>query len=136
MTAYSFQFNLFPVLNSMKERTDSKGRSSVLIALGMSIVLYVTLSILSIFTFGSHLKPDVIANVGEEVDHAWESITLRIAFAIVIICHIPFVFFSSKESFLTLIDEWDRRSISRSLDKSLVSYKTELDVMDVVNSVP
>jgi hypothetical protein len=106
------------------------------LALGMSIVVYISLSILSIFTFGSHLKPDVIANVGEEVDHEWESIILRIAFAIVIVCHIPYVFFSSKESFLLLIDEWDRRSLSKSLDKTLVSFKAELGIDDIVNSIP
>ena len=109
---------------------------AIIFALVMAMMVYIALSILSIFTFGSHLKPDVISNVGEEVDHKWESITLRIAFAIVIVCHIPYVFFGGKESFLILIDEWDRRSISRSLDRSLVSFKTELDVNDVINSIP
>jgi hypothetical protein len=120
----------------MKEKSDTKRINAVIYALGMAMTIYIALSILSIFTFGSALKPDVIANVGEEVDHDWESITLRVAFAIVILCHIPYVFFSSKESFLILIDEWDRRSISRSLDKALVSFKAELDINDVIMSMP
>jgi hypothetical protein len=81
--------------------------------------VYITLSMLAIFTFGSRLKPDVIDNVGEEVGHAWASITLRMAFAVVIVCHIPYVFFSSKESFLILLDEWDRKSVSTMLDLQL-----------------
>jgi hypothetical protein len=76
------------------------------------MLLYITLSVLSIYTFGSSLHPDVINNVSTEINHDWESITLRIAFAIVIICHIPYVFFSGKEALLILIDEWDRKSIS------------------------
>jgi hypothetical protein len=46
-------------------------------------------------------------------------VILRIAFAIVIICHIPYVYFSAKESILTIIDEWDRQSISSSLGMRL-----------------
>lgn len=90
-----------------------------MIALLLSMVVYIALSVLSIFTFGSALKPDLIDNVGEEIDHDFESIVLRAAFAIVIVCHIPYVFFAGKESLLVLIDEIDRRSISSSLDKTL-----------------
>lgn len=116
MTAYSFQFNLFPVLSSLKVKTNSNGMRAITLALGLAMAIYIALSILSIYTFGSLLKPDVINNVGEEINHEWESVTLRVAFAIVIICHIPYVFFSGKESFLILVDEWDRRSISQDLD--------------------
>lgn len=74
----------------------------------MAMTLYIVLSILSIYTFGSSLMADVMSNVSTERNHNWESITLRVAFAIVIICHVPYVFFSSKEALLILIDEWDR----------------------------
>ena len=114
MTAYSFQFNLFPVLSSLKTKTNNNGIKAVILALGISMAIYVALSVLSIYTFGSTLKPDIIDNVGEKT--TWESIYLRIAFVIVIICHIPYVFFAGKGSFLVLIDEWDRSSISQTLD--------------------
>ena len=100
----------------MKEKTDKNGIKAVILALIFSMIIYISLSILSLYTFGSSLKPDVIGNIGEEVNHEWESITLRVAFAIVIICHIPFVFFGSKETLLIMIDEYDRMSISKLLD--------------------
>jgi len=108
MTAYSFQFNLFPVMNSMKAKANVEGIKSVYYALLMAMGIYITLSVLSIYTFGSSLQADVLDNVNEEVDHEWESMVLRIAFVIVIVCHIPYIFFSAKEAMLIIIDEWDR----------------------------
>lgn len=122
MTAYSFQFNLFPVMSSMKNKTNSEGIKSVYYALLMAMGIYITLSVLSIYTFGSSLQSDVLDNVNEEVDHQWESILLRIAFVIVIVCHIPYIFFSAKEAMLIIIDEWDRKSISTGLDKQLLNH--------------
>lgn len=72
------------------------------------MLIYISLSILSIYTFGSHLDADVINNVSNERNHRWESLTLRVAFALVIVAHILYVFFPCKEAALTLIDEWDR----------------------------
>jgi amino acid permease len=108
MTAYSFQFNLFPVMNSMKAKSNVEGIKSVYYALLMAMGIYITLSVLSIYTFGSSLQADVLDNVNEEVEHEWESMVLRIAFVIVIVCHIPYIFFSAKEAMLIIIDEWDR----------------------------
>jgi len=89
----------------------------------MAMGIYIMLSILSIYTFGSSLQPDVLDNVNEEVNHDWESITLRIAFIIVIVCHIPYVFFSGKEAMLIIVDEWDRSSISQKLNQKVLSLK-------------
>lgn len=69
MTAYSFQFNLFPVMNSMKSKSNVDSIRSVYYALLMAMGIYITLSVLSIYTFGSSLQADVLDNVNEEVDH-------------------------------------------------------------------
>jgi hypothetical protein len=76
--------------------------------------LYLITSYASLILFGKTIKSPVTDNVNEEVDH-WESYLLRILFMIVIACHIPFIFFSGKESLLIIIDELDRRSISKTL---------------------
>jgi len=111
----------------MKSKSNVEGIKSVYYALGMAMGIYIALSVLSIYTFGSSLQADVLDNVNEEIDHEWESILLRIAFVIVILCHIPYIFFSAKEAMLIIIDEWDRKSISTSLDKKLLNHNIDLN---------
>ena len=76
---------------------------AVLIGTGLSLVIYCSLGILSIYTFGTDISPSVITNVDEE-KNAY-SYVIRSAFLIVLACHIPYVFFPTKESFLIIFDE-------------------------------
>jgi hypothetical protein len=78
--------------------------------------LYFIISYSSIFLFGKTIKSPVTDNVNDEDNH-WESYLLRVLFMIVIACHVPFIFFSGKESLLIIIDEIDRRSISQTLEE-------------------
>lgn len=54
-----------------------------------------------------------------------EAFIMRLLFVIVLIAHIPFVFFSGKEALLILVDEIDRKTISNSLNRN-VSFKKSL----------
>lgn len=70
--------------------------------------------------FGSAIHSNVLDNIGEE-SRVWESYILRVAFLIVIGCHIPFVFFAGKESLLVIIDEIDRKSVSQALEEIILN---------------
>lgn len=69
--------------------------------------------------FGSALKPDVLKNIASE-HTCWESYVLRFAFLIVLGCHIPYIFFAGKEGFLIVVDEIDRRSVSKALEDQII----------------
>ena len=87
-------------------------------------ILYVTLAVISLYTFGSSIGSDdtatILKNLGNECikdsSCPWESTVLRYIFLVVLACHIPFIFFSGKESLLIIIDELDRKSISKALE--------------------
>ena len=102
--AYGFQTNLFPTYNSMgANRNRYTGIQAILIGALISLIVYVSLGLLSIYIFGSGLHANVMKNIDEE--HNAYSYIIRIAFLVVLACHIPFVFFPTKESFLIIVDE-------------------------------
>ena len=45
----------------------------------------------------------------------WEGQVVQWSFNLLLICHIPFIFFFGKEGLLIIIDELDRKSISNAL---------------------
>lgn len=71
------------------------------------------------FMFGATVNTDVLTNIAEPNPTTglsyWESQVTQFAFVVVLICHIPFIFFSGKEGLLIFIDEIDRKSISSAL---------------------
>ena len=79
----------------------------------MTTTVYLSVGILSIYVFGSALHASVLENVDEE-DNLY-SLVIRIAFMIVLACHIPYVFFPTKESLLIMVDEVLRKSMSKAL---------------------
>ena len=102
--AYAFQLNLFPTYNSLGTNKSNKtALDAVSMALIFTFIIYVSLGILSVYMFGSALQKSVLDNVDEEADPS--SYVIRIAFLIVLACHIPYAFFPVKESLLIMVDE-------------------------------
>lgn len=54
-------------------------------------------------------------NIGTVVDRTWHTYVLRCIFIVIIACHVPYVFFAGKESFLVLIEETNKRTVSKAL---------------------
>ena len=102
--ANAYQMNLFPTYNSLGANKSNKTASeSIAIASAMSTLIYISVGILSIYTFGSELSDSVLDNIDEESNVY--SYIVRSAFLLVLACHIPYIFFPAKESFLIIVDE-------------------------------
>lgn len=113
--AYAYHINLFPTYNSLGANKSNKtAMSAVGIASLLSLVIYMSLGILSIYIFGSELESSVLKNVDEEKNVY--SYIIRVAFLLVLACHIPYIFFPTKESFLIIIDEASNKSMQKALE--------------------
>jgi hypothetical protein len=83
----------------------------------MAYFLYVMTGILALYVFGTGISSSVMNNI--DIETTWSSYIIRVSFMIVLACHIPYIFFSGKESMLIIIDEIRRKSMSYALDHTL-----------------
>lgn len=107
----------------MKVKTNANYQKMNFIGLLTTLSIYVAVAIISLFMFGSAIEKSVLKNIGEEQEVQgmtfWEGYVLQVSFCVVLICHIPFIFFAGKEGLLIMIDETNRKSTSKSLRQKL-----------------
>jgi amino acid permease len=117
LVAYSFQQNLFPTYNSLAIKSNKECLKVVLMGQIYSFCIYVTLGIIAVYMFGSNIQNSVLDNVNEMTTAS--SYIIRGAFLIVLACHIPYIFYSGKESMLIMIDEFRSKSMTQALELTL-----------------
>jgi len=117
LTAYGFQQNLFPIYQSLAIKTTGETLKATGWGLIMAYFLYVMTGILALYVFGTGISSSVMNNI--DIETTWSSYIIRVSFMIVLACHIPYIFFSGKESMLIIIDEIRRKSMSYALDHTL-----------------
>lgn len=97
--AYGFQSAFFPIYNSLQVKSRKNAMGFTIYGIGFCFIIYMAVAFISLYSFGTSIKGDVLHNV-EEVKE-WESYVLRAIFLIVISTHTPFIFFIGKESVLS-----------------------------------
>ena len=121
MLAYSYQQNVFPLFSELKNKTNEGYQTVSKRALPLTGAIYFAVSIICGLMFGANLESSVLLSIGEARYGAnddkifWEAYICQVSFMLVIMCHIPFIFFSAKEALLITVDEWKRQSISNAL---------------------
>ena len=88
--------------------------------------VYITLAFVCLYRYGSKINESVLANIGDvnsKNEHLWENLIMQVLFNIILACHIPYIFFSGKESLLIIVDECWRRSISYTLSEKMQQFK-------------
>jgi amino acid permease len=99
--AYGFQSAFFPIYNSLKVKSYKTGMSFTFLGIGFCFIIYMCVMFVSLYSFGTHIKGDVLLNVEDVTE--WESYILRVIFLLVISTHTPFIFFIGKEAVLSFV---------------------------------
>ena len=80
------------------------------IALMICLAVYLVVTFVGIYSFGSHVSSNILENL-DKLDNVL-SYMLLIFFVIISAMHIPVIFYLGKESILIVIDEIRNKSIS------------------------
>ena len=84
----------------------------------VSSTIYMGLAIVATYEFGSSLQHSILDSVDEQ-EHMTSSYLIRFSYLLGLLLHIPFVFFSGKESVLIMIDETWNRTLSTEIQKKI-----------------
>jgi amino acid permease len=118
IVAFSMQQNLFPMYNSLRVKTNKEALRATLYTVFICGCVYLAIPLLGLFFFGHVVDQNILNNIAVEQDKV-PSIVLRVIFLLVLGCHVPFIFFTGKESTLIIVDEIMRNSISKALSENI-----------------
>ena len=105
----------------MTEKTTKEYQKVSIRGLFLTGCIYVVVGTICNLMFGSSLESQVLLNIGDARHNNnpdksfWEAYICQISFMIVLMCHVPFIFYTAKEAVLITIDEINRKSISNAL---------------------
>ena len=69
-------------------------------------LVYLSVSFFIIYMFGKAVDKVFFENLkGKDGTITWEGVTVRIAYLIIVACHIPYIYFACKEAGLIMVDE-------------------------------
>lgn len=130
LCAYNFSFIEFPLYHSLgPSRTPDKLLSATTLALLFTMSIYISTGLLAIYLFGSNLSDNTLDNIGEEGKN-FLSMAVRIFFACVVACHVPYCFYYGKEGCCIVADEIANSSTSKQLEAMFEQYEAGEEIMD------
>ena len=101
----------------MEKRSNAKFVKASAYALLICCVAYVAMGLICMSMFGAKTESDVMLNFASKPGVV--SITVRLIFSAMLLIHIPFLIFPTKEIALVLHDEVVNKSLSTHLEAKL-----------------
>lgn len=101
----------------MEEKTDEKAMKFSGISLLICFVVYSTVSLTALYSYGSTLHTNILINAVEEDDFI--SFILRLIFIVIAAMHIPVMFFVGRNGAFVLFDELFINSAANRTDPLL-----------------
>ena len=126
LCSYNFSFIEFPLYHALgPDRSKEKMLKAIGLGMIETTLIYLACGLLAVYLFGSDVQSNVLDNIDGQTTVV--SYLIRIAFMILLACHIPYVFFLGKEGACIVVDELMTKSMSKSLAKRLDPDNQEMD---------
>ena len=101
--SYSFHFIVFPAYSEMKEKSNWSFEQASLLGLSIYTVAIVATGFTGVLLFGASTKSDLLLNMGEKAGGL--SIFIRVIYCLILLFHLPYIFFALKEFILVMYEE-------------------------------
>ena len=115
--AYSFQFIVFPCYSELENRSNWRFEQASLWGLLIYTTAMIVTGITGVLLFGAEVKSDLLLNIGEKAGGL--SIFIRIIYCIILVFHLPYIFFALKEYVLVMYEEISSSTLSNHLESKL-----------------
>lgn len=126
LCAYNFSFIEFPLYHALgPDRSKEKMMKAIGMGMIETTIIYMCCGLFAVYLFGSSVQSNVLDNIDGET--TFVSYFIRLAFLILLACHVPYVFFLGKEGACIVVDEVMTGSMSKSLEKRTNKDHQELD---------
>lgn len=118
--AYATQFIVFPSYVELERRSTERFSQVSFISVVILNVAYLATAVCGVLLFGAATTPDLLENIATKAGNI--SLVIRLTYIVVLLFHIPYVFFAVKEYTLVMYDEVQNRSLSTHLEEKLADF--------------
>ena len=115
--SYTFQFMVFQSYVELENRTNWRMEQASMISQFIYSGALITTGITGVLLFGSSIKSDLLANIGSRSSGL--SIFVRNLYAVLLMFHLPYIFFALKEYVLVMYDEVTSNTLTKHLEHKL-----------------
>ena len=112
---------VFPAFSEMHNKTNDRFAVASFLSIVIYTVAVVGTVLIAILLFGKNLKPDLLENIARRAGGL--SVFIRLVYCLLLLFHLPFIFFTVKEYTLVMYDEFFNRSLSIHLEEKLADQK-------------
>ena len=125
--AFATQFIVFPTYTELERKSTERFSTVSIISVVLLSTAYLATAVCGLLIFGAATTPDLLENVATK--NGQVSLIIRLAYIVVLLFHIPYVFFAVKEYSLVMYDELQNRCLSIHLEEKLIDfYKSQEEV--------
>ena len=111
---------IFPSYSELEQRSTDRFASASIWSTLMNNVAFVVTGVAGLLIFGRSTSPDILENIATRPGQI--SLAIRVLYILVLLFHIPYILFATKENVLVVYDELANRSLSTHLEEKLSDH--------------